>query len=123
MVQNADLLGLGVSGATRDPGGSLDQVRGERLLDLELVGAILEDGDFNRHDEAHLGSRLLVEFLEELHHVDTGLTKRGTNGRSRRALAGGDVQFDVVRYLLRHRKVLGIRLNARSGKLRGHEKT
>ena len=71
---------LGTAGQTQS---LLDQSAGWGLLGDEREGLILVNGD---HDWEHVASGLLrggIELFTERHDVHTGLTERGTHGRSR----------------------------------------
>ena len=71
-------------------------------LDLDLEGAILEDGDEAAHDLSVQLARAVVEHLDELSRVDAVGAQSGTERGCRRRLTSGGRDLERSGYLLGH---------------------
>ncbi len=85
---------MGLFRAGLDVDGLLDQICDGRGFEDEGEGAVLEDGDEGGDDLAALVFGFGVVLVDELHDVDTMLTKGGTDGRSGVGGSGGENQFE-----------------------------
>ena len=83
-------------------GGFLQENRGGWTLGDEGERLVFEDGDHDRQNIAGLFLSGSVKFFAECHDVNAARSERGTDGRRRVRLTGGDLQFDVSNDFFSH---------------------
>ena len=96
--QLGDLSLVGDAGAGLQAASLLDQNGSGGSLGNEREGTVGINGDHDGDDQVAFVLGTLIEFLGELHDVDTVLTQSGANRGSRSCLTGGNLQLDQTSY-------------------------
>ena len=108
--QLGDLSLVGDAGAGLQAASLLDQNGSGGSLGDEREGTVGVNGDHHGDDQVAFVLGALIEFLGELHDVDTVLTQSGANRGSRSCLTGGNLQLNQTSYFLCHLEHLLIKM-------------